>query len=127
MNRLVSILVTFMGLTFFISASASVPGAPMTKSALQDNFCKLSITSQSHPIFPVALLQSLQNSTIKCDAVEYKFQIQPDTNDKGHNMFNIIPIKGNKLALDCDAKADVGMKNVAFNCMPVSQETIQHR
>jgi len=44
----------------------------------------------------------------------------------GHNVYNVDPPAGAKNVLDCDAKADVGMLNVALNCMPVTEETTEH-
>jgi len=37
------------------------------------------------------------------------------------------PPHGSKQGFDCDGKADIDMTTVAINCLPVSQETKEHR
>ena len=92
----------------------------------QTIFCKLDPAKQSHPAIPAEVYQATAGKEFTCGDLTYMVRVTPDTSDPGHNLYNVDPPSDVKNALDCDAKADTGMHNIALNCMPVSEETIEH-
>ncbi len=89
-------------------------------------FCKLDPAKQSHPIIPADVYMEAAGKEFTCNDLTYKAKVMPAEGDTGHNLYNVDPPGDVKNALDCDAKADVGMKNIALNCMPISEETVEH-
>jgi len=89
-------------------------------------FCKLDPAKQSHPAIPADVYKGAAGNEFTCGELTYKVRVTPDESDPGHSLYNVDPPSGVKVALDCDAKADVGMSDIALNCMPVSEETTEH-
>lgn len=92
----------------------------------QTIFCKLDPAKQSNPTIPADVYQGTVGKEFTCGDLTYKVRVTYDTSDPGHNIYNIDPPADVKKALDCDAKADTGMQNIALNCMPVSEEATEH-
>ena len=93
----------------------------------QSIFCKLDPAKQSHPILTAGFDYKVKSITeFTCGDLTYRVRVHPDKDDPGHNIYNVDPPSGVKNVLDCDGKADVGMLNIALNCMPISEETIEH-
>ncbi len=108
-------------LSFFIgTASAS----NLSFKNFSKKFCALN-TTKSHIIATDATLFK-QGKVIKCHNKNYKMRYRMDHSDHGHGLFNIDPPTNTKAALDCDGKADTGMKVIAVNCYPVSLESPGH-
>ena len=112
-------------LTILLSPFAFA-NSQITAEKFQSIFCKLDPAKQSHPIIPADVYNDAAGKKFKCGEVTYGVRVHPDKDDPGHNVYNVDPPAGAKNVLDCDAKADVGMLNVALNCMPVTEETTEH-
>ncbi|MCH7928564.1 MAG: hypothetical protein IID03_11400 [Candidatus Dadabacteria bacterium] len=89
-------------------------------------FCKLDPAKQSHPIIPADVYKDAAGKEFACGDLTYRVKVISDEGDAGHTLYNVDPPGDVKNALDCDAKADVGMRNIALNCMPISEETTEH-
>jgi len=89
-------------------------------------FCKLDPAKQSHPIIPADVYKDAAGKEFTCGDLTYRVKVISDEGDAGHTLYNVDPPGDVKNALDCDGKADVGMLNIALNCMPISEETIEH-
>jgi len=89
-------------------------------------FCKLDPAKQSHPIIPADVYKDAAGKEFTCGDLTYRVRVHPDKDDPGHNIYNVDPPGDVKNVLDCDGKADVGMRDIALNCMPISEETIEH-
>ncbi len=88
--------------------------------------CKLDPAKQSHPIIPADVYKDAAGKEFTCGDLTYRVKVISDESDAGHDLYNVDPPGDVKNALDCDGKADVGMRNIALNCMPISEETIEH-
>lgn len=104
----------------------SFAGAEGAVEKFQSIFCKADPAKQSHPIIPADVYMAAAGKEFACGDLTYKIKVIPDEGDTGHNLYNVDPPGDAKNALDCDAKADVGMKSIALNCMPISEETMEH-
>jgi len=89
-------------------------------------FCKLDPAKQSHPIIPADVYKDTAGKEFTCGDLTYRVKVISDEGDAGHILYNVDPPGDVKNALDCDAKADMGMRDIALNCMPISEETIEH-
>jgi len=92
----------------------------------QSIFCKLDSAKQSHPIIPADVYKDAAGKDFTCGNLTYRVKVLSDKNDPGHNLYNVDPPNNVKDALDCDGKADIGMRDIALNCMPILEETIEH-
>lgn len=104
----------------------SIAGSEDATEKFQAIFCKLDPVKQSHPVIPADVYKASAGKEITCGELTYTVRVTPDQADPGHNHYNVDPPSGVKGALDCDAKADIGMQGIALNCMPVSEETTEH-
>lgn len=87
-------------------------------------FCAASRASQHIFVTPVAVFGK---GSVKCDDGESKLRMSEPSDDPGHLVLNIDPPAGSKNSFDCDGKADKDMAVVAINCLPVSQESADHK
>ena len=112
----------------------ALAGTAMAKSAtsvivadsnnFNDKFCTADHATAQIFVLPSALFSS--SKTVKCQDGIFTLRVSEPQADKGHNIYNIDPPKGVMKALDCDGKADIGMKHIAINCYPVSKESASH-
>lgn len=96
-----------------------------------DTFCNAQ-TSNNEMVFTVnADLFTKDELTINCPNMgDFSMKRVEDPNDPGHFLFTIDAAKNNKAApntLDCDGKADIGMKVVGINCFPANKESTEHK
>lgn len=79
------------------------------------------VSSEKNIVIPASRFDN--NNTIKCKNKVYTLRKKANNNDPGHNIYYVDPPPNNKNAYDCDGKADVGIKNIAMNCLPVRDES----
>jgi len=92
--------------------------------AFSKQFCAASRASEHIFITPIAVFEK---TSVTCDDGDSMLRKAEPKDDPGHLVFNIDPPSGSKQSFDCDGKADIDMAVVAINCLPVSQETKEHR
>ena len=118
-------------LIFGVALATAAHGASNTVSQatnaeeFAEQFCAASRAAQHIFVLPLAVF-SEQNS-VTCKDGESKLRSAEPKDDPGHLVLNVDPPHGSKESFDCDAKADIDMTLVAVNCLPVSQETKEHR
>ena len=98
-----------------------------TKQGAAQAFCDLDMNQPHNFIAPTTFFKN--GSTIDCQSKSLTYGIRNvnDESDPGHMIINIDPPKDTKVSsLDCDAKADIGSKIVAINCIPVADESPDH-
>lgn len=88
------------------------------------DFCAASRASEHIFVVPIAVFDK---RSVKCDDGESTLRKEEPKDDPGHLVLNIDPPSGSKESFDCDGKADIDMTFVAINCLPVGQETKEHR
>lgn len=93
--------------------------------AFQEAFCAAD-RSAAH-IFVVPLAMFDDGAALACDFGEATMRIREPLDDPGHVVLNIDPPADVADGLDCDGKADVGMEEVAINCLPADAEAADHR
>ena len=101
------------------------------KATIHDvDFCDSDMSKERNINLPVS---TFDKQSMKCGQDVYKLRKTKDSSDPGHMVYNIDPPAMNSKqsmnsnVYDCDGKADIGMKQIAMNCFPVSQETKDHR
>ncbi|MEM8852194.1 MAG: hypothetical protein AAGD34_00750 [Pseudomonadota bacterium] len=78
-------------------------------------------------IFVVPLSVFEDGGSIDCDGSVYSMRIAEPADDPGHVVLNIDPPSDLADGFDCDAKADIGLAEVALNCLPANAEAADHR
>jgi len=64
--------------------------------------------------------------SVKCKSGEALIRYREDASDPGHVLVNIDPPNGNSKGLDCDGKADIGLRYIGLNCLESSLESTSH-
>lgn len=88
-------------------------------------FCAVARDSERIFVLPAGIF--VEQKSVTCSDGESMLRVSEPEEDPGHKVFNIDPPHGSKSGLDCDGKADIGMKIVAINCIPASSETSDHK
>lgn len=119
---------TVFALNVGVSNAAQKPIDNLKKFTTE--FCKsLSVSPLEEKIFIVSSsIFASEEQTISCDKNgDYKITKAELKNDPGHYAFEVDPTKIVTTGYDCDAKADVGMKFIGLNCLPITKEAAEHK
>ena len=92
--------------------------------AFQEAFCAADHDHEHIFVVPIAMFD--EHESFACDSGTFGLRKSEPADDPGHGVYNVDPPHGVDSAFDCDAKADIGMTNIALNCIPVSMETEDH-
>ena len=68
-----------------------------------------------------------ENGSVKCKEGIATVRYEEDKYDPGHIVVNVDPPKGSSRSLDCDGKADIGLRYIGLNCLRSNLEASQHK
>lgn len=124
-----AILVAAFTFSGVVGAAAQSTDVTMVRApsmdAFQAAFCGASRSSAHIFVVPLNIFED--GAKMSCSFGDYTMRMTEPSDDPGHVVLNIDPPSGVADAFDCDAKADIGMAEVALNCLPANAETVDHR
>ncbi|XWN33402.1 MAG: hypothetical protein ROR55_10180 [Devosia sp.] len=106
------------------SAEVGLVRAP-SAAAFQAALCHVDRSGGQIFVVPLSIFED--GGSIDCGDGIYGMRIAEPGDDPGHVVLNIDPPAGMADGFDCDAKADIGLSEVALNCLPANAEAADHR
>lgn len=106
------------------STDVTLVRAP-SAATFEASFCGADRSGAAIFVIPLNIFED--GGEIACDHGTSATRMVEPADDPGHVVLNVDPPAGVADGFDCDAKADIGMFEVALNCLPANAEAADHR